>query len=466
MTGRGLVAGALLLAASEAHAQTCVRPSDASGYAGYRYESAPERFDTAGVRVWYARTGTHAVRPASTRPDEVPDDVASVGTITQDALDRFAALGFRPPLSDADPTCGSNGGDGRLDVYLVRFAAADGTAAAERCQPGVTVRCSTFLLAEANLARHYASAEEGIRTVLPHETFHAIQNAYDANLDRYWAEGTAQWAAKLLAPSLRDLERNLPAFFAEEGRSLDLPPGGATAGYLYGAAIWPVFLSERFDDAIVEEALEVEAGTGASALDAVGSALATRGESLEDAWPLFWRWNASTGARASSGSGYPDAASYPELAAKELGAGISGVTAGSTGNVYRVEGRVTVTLTSSVHRAWMIPLANGAAKLDAAKPLPADVDGEALVVLTSLTPSKMDAHYELRADAIPPAPATPGAAGDHAVTLVPDTSAPAADGGCSTSGARPEAGLLALALAALLLSRRGASRSTARAART
>ena len=466
---RALVAvGFLLAATSEARAQTCVRPTDAAGYAGYRYESAPDRFDTTGVRVWYARSGTHAVRTASTRPDGVPDDVANVGSITQDALDRFAALGFRVPLSDADTTCGSNGGDGRLDVYLVRFPAADGTAAAERCQPGTTVRCATFILSEANLARHYVTAEEGIRTVLPHETFHAIQNAYDANLDRYWAEGTAQWAAKLLAPQLRDLERNLPAFFAEEGRSLDIPPGGATAGYLYGAAIWPVFLTQRFDTALVREALESEAASGATALDSVGNALGARGASLEDEWPLFWRWNASTGARASSGNGYPDGATYPELTVKDLGEGISGVTAGSTGNVFRVRGPVKVTLTSDVHRGWLVPLADGAAKLDEAKRLPTDVvEGDALVVLTSLTASKRDAHYELRANAIAATPSSPGATGDDPAPSSPDATTPTTeDGGCGTSGARPDAGVLALALAALLLSRRGASRSTARAART
>ena len=467
MIRRGLVVGAMLLAASEARAQTCVRPTDAAGYAGYRYESPPDRFDTAGVRVWYARTGTHAVRPATMRPDGVPDDVASVGAITQDALDRFAALGFRAPLSDADTTCGSNGGDGRLDVYLVRFPAADGTAAAERCVPGATVRCATFILAEANLARHYATAEEGIRTVLPHETFHAIQNAYDANVDRYWAEGTAQWAAKLLAPQLKDLELNLPAFFAEEGRSIDLPPGGATAGYLYGAAIWPVFLTRHFDDAIVREALEAEAVDGASALDSVGAALAARGARLEDAWPMFWRWNASTGARASSGNGYPDAASYPVLAVKDLGEGVSGITAGSTGNVFRVQGPVKVTLTSSVHRAWMVPLADGAARLDQAKELPADVvSGEALVVLTSLTPSKQDAHYELRADAIAADPANPGSTGEAPVSLPQIEATTADDGGCSASGAPTDVDVFALALAALVLSRRGASRSKARAART
>lgn len=211
IAGRSAIVLALACSAKVARAGDCVRPTDPQGFAGYRYDDAtPAHFDTENVRVWYASSGKHSVRTASTRDDGVPDDVARVGAVTEDALARYAAMGYRPPVSDADPTCGSNGGDGRLDVYLVHFTAADGMTVAERCVPsnGGTP-CASFIFAEANFAGRYATADEGIRTVLPHETFHAVQNAYDAELDRYWAEGTAQWAAKTLDPSLRDLERFL-----------------------------------------------------------------------------------------------------------------------------------------------------------------------------------------------------------------------------------------------------------------
>jgi hypothetical protein len=182
---------ALVLAAIEARGEVCARPTDPEGYAGYSYDTGtPTFFDTATVRVWYVTSGKHSVRPATSRGDGVPDDVARVGEVTENALHNYAAMGYRAPLTDEDPSCGSNGGDGRLDVYLVHFTAADGTTVAERCTTSsAAVQCASFILAEANFQGRYPTVDEGIRTVLPHEAFHAVQNAYDAELDRFWAEG-------------------------------------------------------------------------------------------------------------------------------------------------------------------------------------------------------------------------------------------------------------------------------------
>ena len=431
-----LAAAALVFTMREARGEECARPTDPQGFAGYTYEGAtPVHFDTAGVRVWYTLSGEHAVRPASTRSDGVPDDVVRVGAVTEDALQRYGAMGYRAPLSDEDPTCGSNGGDDRLDVYLVHFAGADGTTVAERCKTtGATAMCSSFVLAEANFEGRYATVDEGIRTVLSHETFHAVQNAYDAELDRFWAEGTAQWGAKTLDPSLGDLERFLPAFFAEEGRSIDVPPGGVTARYLYGAAIWPVFLANHYDPAIIREVLEEEASSGASALDAAGVVLERRQTSLHEAWSTFWLWNASTADRADP-NGYPDAARYPLAPTRELADVAKGVTSGSTAYVYHLasSARVTVALEASTdaHVAYLVPLEGGKTVLAKAAPLPATIDRESLVVLTSLSKSKVDAPYTLRVtaapDAAPPSGPSPPAAEPTG----------SASGGCSATGAAP-----------------------------
>ncbi len=449
----------LVFAAGEARAEVCSRPTDPEGYAGYSYEATtPAYFDTARVRVWYSTSGKHSVRPASGRADGVPDDVASVATVTEEALQKFAAMGFRAPLSDEDTSCGSNGGDGRLDVYLVRFGAADGTTVPERCTTvGAAKQCASFVLAEANFEGRYPTVEQGIRTVLPHEAFHAVQNAYDADIDRFWAEGTAQWAAKTLDPSLHDLERFLPAFFEEAGRSIDVPPAGVTAGYLYGAAIWPVFLTRRFDAAIVREIFEEAAASGASALDAARSAIVRRQSTLDREWPTFWTWNASTGTRADA-SGYPDAALYPMLPINELVDVASGITSGSTAYVYHVTPATPVTISlasASEHQAQLLPLEDGRVVLAKAAPLPATTEGEALVVLTSLTTSKADAPYTLHvtpATFEPPSPDAPAEAPS------PSSESPAASTstGCSSSRMALQDGDAAFALsaAALLLLRR------------
>jgi hypothetical protein len=420
------------LISQHARAQTCTRPTSTEGYAGYAYGSeVAQVLDSKRVRVWYTTSGLHAVRNDSL--DEVPKGVARVADVAERALDAFATWGYRTPLSDdRDSSCGPNGGDGRLDLYLVHFRAADGSTIQERCErTGGATQCASFVLVESDFSTRYATADEGIRTVVPHELFHAVQNAYDAELDRYWAEGTAQWATKAFDPTLGDLERFLPAFFKESGRSIDAPPGGVTASFLYGAAVWPVFLEQAHGRSLVREVLETEASTGASALEAARSVFEKRGGKIESSWSEFWAWNASTGARydANPSVGYANAARYPLLATRPLRATTTGVTSGTSGIAYYVANgtRRRITLRdSNLHQARFIPLVNGKSILSKALPLPVENDQEGLVVLTGVSTSKADAPYTLVLEAAPELEA-PLPAPEPKVPIAPGA------GGCAQS---------------------------------
>ncbi|MFO0679042.1 MAG: MXAN_6640 family putative metalloprotease [Polyangiaceae bacterium] len=445
--GRPGVALASLLVASfvprSASAQDCIhtRPTDPGGVNGYDYGAAEVRHhDGAYVRVFYAVSGTHAPNLDSVRSDGVPDSVALVASVTDDALVRFKGMGFREPISDgAYDACASNGGSGAFDVYLVRFAGADGVTVPEACKDvGKTTRCSGFIMVDATFARGYGSYAEGVRTVLPHETFHAIQNAYDLEVDRAWAEGSAQWAAKKLDPSLPDLERFLPAFFSEPSRSMDVPASGATASYLYGAAIWPVFLTQRHGDTIVRRALEIESDVGGGSVAAVGAALTELDAklSLESELPTFAAWNASTGKRAGAG-GYTDAAKYPMVKLGALGGEVSALTSGYGWAAYSLDlatddVRVDVDLETdgTRNRALVVPLVDGRADVANAVPLPATNVGPALVVVAGVTSKKSDAPYVIRVS--PHVEATPDGG-----TSASDarSSGPAADGGGGTTDA-------------------------------
>jgi len=395
--GHGLVAilgCAGLLASSEARAACAGRPTDPGGYQGYTYGDAEVRsFATAQVRVHYATSGTHAPVLDSTRPDGVPDTVAFAAETAEDALARYAQLGFRKVPSDA--ACASNGGDGKLDVYLVRFAGADGATVPE-CE-GAT--CSSFLLVESTFrSKGYASAEEGFRTVVAHEIFHAIQNAYRPRLEPFWAEGTAQWGMKTLFPVLEDFERHLPAFFSDSGRSIDAPPAGVTAGFLYGSAVWPLFLSLSHGPETIREILELQAA-GQDAIPAADAVLATKGSSLAEAFPMFAAWNAGTGELPSVG-GYPDAAKYPGIRIAKLAEGVEGITSGLSYFAYRgkLEDRWEIALETDPSRnaGVLVPIEDGVARLDRAERLPADAEGEVLVVVAGITTKKTDAKYVIR----------------------------------------------------------------------
>src|SRR6187402_2637738 len=142
----------LLVASRVARAAECARPTDPQGANGYDYGSVTvESFGSDRVLVWYTTTGAHAVNPLSLRADGVPSDVALVADVTTSALERYEAMGFRAPLGDdLSAECGSNGGDSRLDVYLVRMTGADGSTVPEagRCsRPG---QCASYLLAKSN----------------------------------------------------------------------------------------------------------------------------------------------------------------------------------------------------------------------------------------------------------------------------------------------------------------------------
>lgn len=392
-----VIAGCAL--ARDAHADCApARPTDPGGYVGIEYGSDPvASYDTpeGRVRIFHATAGSDA--PLTIQAAE------KAGHVVEEAIDGYAAMGFVAPLGDGDfPVCASNGGDGRLDVYLIGMGGADGQAATQVCTAvGKASRCAGFVIAESRLEEGYSSFDEGARTVLPHEVFHLVQDAYDAEMDRWWAEGTAQWATKQLHPELTDLERFLPAYFSETSRSLDAPPGGVVQGFLYATAIWPVFLGERHGPAIVREIMEAIA-LGANVLDATDSVLAGKGSSLAVDFTTFATWNVATGTRAGQG-GYPLAATYPMVKtaalAADAGASASGVTSGLAALYYAISAEapreVSLDTDPSRNAAVVVPLAGGVADLARVKPLPAIVTGEAIIVVAGQSALKTDAPFTI-----------------------------------------------------------------------
>lgn len=447
----------------QARAEDCStrRPTDPGGVRGYAYGAAKvDSFATSHIRVWYTVEGEHAVRAASTRGDQVPDDVALAASVTEDAYARYGEMKFRAPVSDAShPACVTNGGDGKTDVYLMHFTAADGQTVPEQCKGSPKV-CSGFILADARLTG-YKTFEEGVRTVLPHELFHAVQGAYDSEMDSYWAEGTAQWAAKTLTPTLKDLEHFLPTFFKEPSRSIDSPPGGSAGAYLYATAIWPVFLGERFDADIVRETFDVQGTAHGAAMDAVATVLGNRKSSLAVEYPTFMIWNTATKSRAGAG-GYANAASYPELPADDFPAeGIAkGITAGYSAAIYRLNAAAPVELVLETdperNRAMLVPVRDGITQVAEAKALPAVLSGEGFVVVTGITAKKSDAPFTLSTKAPAVAPDGGGA---------PASGSSGESSGCSATPARSEGdpSLSGLGLIGVVLAYSVARRSSKRA---
>lgn len=463
MKARLALAGALVaLGASaprDAAAQCRGRPTDPGGYQGYTYGQAEVKsLGTPRVRVHYATSGSHAPDLATTRQDGVPDTVAFVADTADDALRRFGELGFRAPPGDA--ACASNGGDAALDIYLVKFAGADGSTVPEACTGSV---CSSFMLVESTFqGRGYPTVREGFTTVVVHELFHAVQNAYDSDMDRFWAEGTAQWAMKVLHPELVDFERQLPAFFADPQRSLDTQPSGVTAGYLYGSAVWPLFLTLRHGDGTVREILEAEAA-GQKTIPATEAVLGAKGSSLAEDYPLFGAWNAATKSYAGAG-GYPDAAKYPGIESAPLEDGASGITSGLAYFVYAgtLDAPAQIALETDGERnaGVVVPVEGGKAVLDRVAALPANASGEVLVVVAGITTKKTDAPFTVRL--LPPTAEPGGSSGGASSGGA--SSGGGDDGGCAVArSGREDALATALLVCGVAVAARGRRRRSARA---
>lgn len=453
--GRALLAlagaaGSLLVSA-RAEAACAGRPTDPSGYQGYAYEAGTAKsFAGSRVRVHYAASGANAPDPTTTRGDGVPDTVALAAEIGDASLLAYAEMGFKQPPPDS--ACASNGGDDKLDVYLVAFAGADGQAVAESCTGRA---CSSFVLCESSFAgRGYPTMAEGFRTVIAHELFHAVQNGYDAELDRFWAEGTAQWAMKRVYPELVDFERQLPAFFKDPTRSLDSPPSGVTAGFLYGSAVWPLFLTQRHGPETVREIFERQLD-GTKVIAATEAVLATRSSSLAADYPLFGAWNVATNSLAGEG-GYPEAAKYPGVKTAALEEGATGITSGLAYYAYRgmLAGPTKIGLETDAARnaGVAVPIVDGKVQLASAKPLPADVEGDVLVVVAGTTTKKTDAAFTIRFEPADPGATSSGGTPNGSSGSSGDGGGGGGDGsgGCAVGSRRPAQGLDGLATLATL----------------
>jgi hypothetical protein len=409
---------AVALQAPRAGAQACesARPTDAAGAAGLSYGSAEVTYyDSASglARVHYALSGVHAPPASSTLEADVPDAIVVAAQAADDAFDKFAELGFQLPLTDAASPCASNGDSDALDVYVVNFAGADGQAVHDHCEAGPPVRCAGFVLVENNFPGAYADTEEGMRTVVPHELFHLVQDAYDAEVERWWAEGSAQWAAKQVYPELQDLERFLPGYFDNPWRPLNVPPSGIITSFLYATAIWPVYLHERHDAALVREIYEGFTGDGSSVLETTDLILQDRGTSLGQEFLQFAAYNAATGERAASGEGYSAAADYPLVPlapfAVSEGATLDEVASGLGAFYYSVQSSSPLELRLAAEpdrvAALLVPVSAGQALVSEAKPLPATLEGAGIVVVAGQSLSRTDAPFTLSAGtAEPPQP--------------------------------------------------------------
>jgi hypothetical protein len=381
--------------------------------------------------------GQVLVHYATSGPDATTLTFATqVAQVAEAALAHYLALGFRRPLSD-----GTDGGDGRIDIYLQDLQSADGNVTADSCNGGT---CVGYAIAENDFVGYsYPTLTEAITSVIPHELFHLVQYAYTDDQPAVWSEGSAVWAVEnFYRDANRDFERFLPGFVPKQFRPFERAAGGFGDSYIYGAGLWGHFLVLRHDESVMVAAWEQSATE--QNLDAVAAALTERDDTLDAAWTDFTRANWFTGHRHAGGLYGPNALGWPQVSPEPLvDAAASVFVEGFSARyvpirVSDAEQQITVTPPAGLRIAAWIVAADGAyASGIELAPQPTGLaaptaPGDYTLVVTGLTRNTLPTEVAIALTALPEEPAP----------SVGDGTMDDESGGCAAS--RPRGALLLL----------------------
>ena len=276
---------------------------------GYSPFAVVERLCDAHVCVHWVET-TRDAPPledldASGLPDWVEATQRTLAEVWQAEVDD---LGYAPPLPDAESS--TNGGDARLDVYLVDIGRAGyfGYCTTDDPIGWITTRVSAYCVLDDDFADPVLQLPDptvGLHVTAAHELFHAVQFGYDWLEDLWLMEGTATWMEDEVYDDANDLLRYLGEHSPLARPEVPLDAGHA--GYEYGAWLFWRYLSEHHGRGIVKSVWRHAIGDDAYSLRATRRALAARGSGLTVAFAGFGAANRTPHAVYGEGALYPRA---------------------------------------------------------------------------------------------------------------------------------------------------------------
>ena len=298
-------------------------------------------YDTPGghFRIHYDTAGIHAVYQVNIDtvhggPDGIPDYVNKVSDIC-DSVWAFEVgyLGYPPPVSDG----AAGGGTDLVDIYIGNIG-SDYYGYTEPEQQISGLSYTSFVVIDNdyggippyNQSTSMDRRLDAARVTLAHEFFHTIHYTMDWNefenqgtlapQARYWWEMSAVWMEEMNYDNINDYYTYLKYFYDEPFKSLQAVTSSIDL-HQYGAVVFPLFLSEKFDTVLIRDIWERcrDYGPGPNfpqaAQDAIDS-FTNGASSLHDAFQEFAVWNYFTGSRAAQAPaeyGFSEAANYPMI---------------------------------------------------------------------------------------------------------------------------------------------------------
>ncbi len=269
-------------------------------------------------KIHYVTTGTDAVSTTDGNGNGVPDYIDTIRTVAADVYAReITGFGWPAPPSDASST--TNGGDGRVDVYVRTVGCNVASVTREGAVSPGSGSWYSYMSFDVDVLARYVNCHnsgpgnlstmsqlEAVEDVFAHEYHHNIQVGMNAlSSTPAFREASANWmndeAYDDLNVNVRSSKLGDFTLFSSPGTTVDNYTGG------YGGWFWLRYLSERFGHAFIRgiwEGLAASSTTNPTA--ATSAALVARGTTLRDAFTDF------TG-KLYAKRWFEEGASYPDI---------------------------------------------------------------------------------------------------------------------------------------------------------
>jgi hypothetical protein len=307
-----------------------------------------DSYGTTHFLIHYTTTGSDSVyQPGIDSLAGIPRHVTRVADVFEHVWNiEIESLGYQAP-----PTDFGSGGDDRYDIYLVNlgygyfgFTAQDSV---------IGYKAASFIELESNFAEsptYNSRPLDAVKVTAAHEFFHAIQFGYDAfefdapNPDDpntykpWWYEASSTWMENVVYNSIKDYIGYLPYFYHYMWMGLGAFSYGGTAEALhpYASCVWPMYMTQRFDDlGIMKDIWErCGASDGYNTLPATDDALRTRGSDISRSFLEFEIWNFQTGELADTVHCFTDGRLFPGAETTLYVGNLPGVTPFPLTNIY------------------------------------------------------------------------------------------------------------------------------------
>ncbi|MFC1508342.1 T9SS type A sorting domain-containing protein [Candidatus Omnitrophota bacterium] len=203
-------------------------------------------------RVHYDTTGYHTVDMTDKDTNGIPDYIDSTLVYLEYAWElEVDELGYGPPLSDN----GAGGGD-EVDVYIENFNTGGyGVTYPDQVING-TASSHCRIDNDFSESQYAVHGYDALRVTTAHEFFHVIHFSYLYNFNlSWWMEQSAVWMEDRAWDDVNDYLAYLYNYYGGEHNgseysnlSKTVPLDENNGSFKYGAAVWAMFLAQKYGD--------------------------------------------------------------------------------------------------------------------------------------------------------------------------------------------------------------------------